>query len=206
MPEPSLFLEYCNKRFLSTLIHMEASEFVLALVKQLTWPAVVVISLLLLRKPLGDVLVLAKRVRVKNMMDVEFAQVVQDEITAVGKEVEEIFDQQPVDQRRSSTIASLPTDGVLEAWKELDQAARQLAERQGFVSDEQDQEPYKSVQRYLQQHELADVKVLKIFADLRNLRNRVAHALDYQLGQATASRYVALCEQLVNYFNERNGG
>lgn len=48
---------------------------------------------------------------------------------------------------------------------------------------------------------LINTKQGKLFSELRQLRNRVAHAVNYEVAKAEAIQYIELCFKLIEHLN-----
>lgn len=178
---------------------MSWMEFTLGLLDKLAWPLIVVFIILSLRKPIADLIPLAKRMKYKDF-ELEFGQELRAVTrTAAGEAFPEL-----TQDKRARLIASadeLPNATVLEAWSALADSARQLIQsrHQELVLDSST--PYKQLENILLSEALIDIKKGKLFSELRQLRNRVAHARGFEVGRAEALQYTELCFRLVDHLD-----
>ena len=169
-------------------------EFTLELVNQLVWPITLVICLYLLRSPLSLLIPFAESIKYKDF-ELQFSQ----ELEQVSQQASEAIpafsiESSPLKQERIADF--LPNASILSAWNALDQAAQQkLLSYDASISIPADQ-PYKYVGKALLENNLISQKQSKIFHDLRVLRNKVAHAENFQISGKLAKQYIEVCDAL----------
>lgn len=176
---------------------MDAMTFTLRLVELIIWPFIIVFGLITLKKPLTLLIPLASRLKYKEL-EVEFSQ----DLKAIKHEAKCAFPEMTQD-RKALLIASadeLPNATILEAWEEVDAAAIELLHRQGKQVDLNSPTRYKHLEETLIKESLIDTKKAKLFSELRQLRNKVAHAVNYEIGAAESIQYTELCYKLIEYF------
>lgn len=175
---------------------MDTTQFIIELTDKLAWPLVAVMALAMLKRPLEELLPLAKRLKYKDL-EVEFDQVLQ----AVSRDAAGVFPELEQDQRSRliATVKHLPNAAVLEAWDEVDVAAETLIRQQVKDVDLAVNTRYKTMGTILARQELLDTKKVKLFHELRQLRNKVAHAENFSVGPAEAVQYIELCLRLVEH-------
>ncbi len=177
---------------------MSWMHFIIELLDKLAWPLVVVFSILILREPLSALIRLAKKVKF-NDFEVEFSQ----ELKTVSKKAEGAFPELKQD-KKSILIASVenfPNSAILGAWKAVDEAAESLITSKRSDVDLNINTRYKLIENILVKGNIIDTKKGKLFNELRQLRNKVAHASGYEVGKAEAIQYVELCFKLVGHLN-----
>ena len=84
--------------------------------------------------------------------------------------------QDPRKERLSELVNKLPNSTCLETWALLDETAVTLVQKIQPEADLESTTLYKKIEQILQQTELLDTKKIKLFSELRQLRNKVAHA------------------------------
>ncbi|MBN2342822.1 MAG: hypothetical protein JXX29_19845 [Deltaproteobacteria bacterium] len=178
---------------------MQTTEFILAIIDKLLWPVTVVTALLVLRKPLDVLIPKATKVKIKDV-ELEFGKA----LDAVEENAAKAFPELKGNRRSVilSTAASMPSTAVLDAWKAVDAVAESLLVQEVPALNLQVSERYKLMEETLLERGLLDVKKGKLFSELRQLRNKVAHATRFQVGQTEAARYVDLCFVLVEHFEQ----
>ncbi|MCG8518720.1 MAG: hypothetical protein MI794_12080 [Pseudomonadales bacterium] len=182
---------------------MNWMEFTLALLQQLVWPVSIIICLVLLRRPVSRLIPMAKRFRFQGM-EVEFHQ----ELKAASRNAQAAFPELLADRRclLLSSVEHLPNTSILEAWRAVDEAAETLVRRHRPGVDLSSDTRYKDIETLLIAEDLVDTKKAKLFSELRQLRNKVAHARSFEVGKAEAMKYIELCFRLVEYLEQRARG
>ncbi len=174
-------------------------QFFVELVDKLVWPCVVVFGFITLKKPLASLLPLATKFKYKDL-ELEFGK----ELKAVTKNVQGAFPELKQD-KKSVLIAStenFPNSAVLEAWQVVDEATEQLIKSKDEVVELNSDTRYKQMEDILINTNIIDTKKGKLFNELRQLRNKVAHADGFQIGKVEAIQYIELCFTLVEHLTE----
>lgn len=185
---------------------MDTLTFAAEVVKAVAWPASVFASVLLLRKPLANLLPRTSSVKYGEL-EVEF-----------GREISELHDKAAtelpaatapkapapgLEDRLVDVLAVSPNAAVLSAWREVERAALQLVEAQGLRVDSGTATPYKSIQELLARSDTVEPEKIRIFDDLRRLRNKVAHAPGLQVTTDNALEFIEVALALVLYLRKR---
>lgn len=179
---------------------MDWITFSARLVDALAWPLTVLVGVLLLRKPLSQLLPEMRKVKYKDF-EAEFGA----EMHELREEAERERESMPSGDGRARRLHDLaavaPNAAVLEAWREVEGAAKALLEAEGYDLDYEVATPYRLIEGVLGSEELVETRHVKMYRQLRRLRNKVAHAEGYELSAEQARQYVelalALREQLV---------
>lgn len=146
-------------------------EFIASLVGHIAWPAVVVVSVLLLRKPVMALLPDLQKLKVKDI-EVEFGRKL-EEAKAEVDQLPEV--QLPVEEPRIRFEVNPdmgPSLAVLQAWKTVEIELFTLAEAAGVAG----KGPTGGVVRALRAENLIDNATARALDDLRQLRNLAAHS------------------------------
>lgn len=178
---------------------MTWQEFILQLLDRVLWPATVVVALFLFRRPLSGLLPLARKLKYKDL-EIEF----RENIKQLSQDAEQAFPELKQDSKAAliALAKDFPNEAVLDAWNAVDEAAaRFIRFREGEVDLDSDR-PYKLIQDLLEAGGYLETKKLKLFSELRQLRNKVAHAPEYAVNPAGAVQYIELCFKLVEHFHE----
>ncbi len=185
---------------------MDGLTFTAEVIKALAWPASVFASVLLLRKPLARLLPRTSSVKYGEL-EVEF-----------GREIGELHDKvatelptataprtpaPSLEDRLVDLLAVSPNAAVLAAWREVERAALQLARAQGLRVDSDTDTPYKSIQQLLASSDLVEPSRVKIFDDLRRLRNKVAHAPGLRVSTDSALEFIEVSLALIAYLRQQ---
>lgn len=177
---------------------MSWMEFTIALLDKLVWPAVLVFGVITLRRPLSKLIPLAKKLKFREL-EVEFGQ----GLKAVTEQAQGVFPELKTDSK-AMLIASanhLPNSAIIEAWEQVDLAAEQLIKSHCNNITLDKNTRYKHIENILISEALINTKQGKLFNELRQLRNRVAHAVGYEVGRAEAIQYIELCFKLIEHLN-----
>lgn len=183
---------------------MDWLTFSVELIKALIWPLLVVIILIIIRKPLSELVPYLKKLKLGEL-EAEFEKTV--------RQIKDNMDQEPAlkskktaalippaETERLYQLAEIaPNAAVLEAWKKLELAAKELIARRGYELDYNIAAPYRLIERILEKTQLIELKKVKVFNELRKLRNKIAHAADFEISFDQAKEYIALANSLRSY-------
>lgn len=183
---------------------MDWKQFLSSIVESLTWPTVVVLLVILLRKPLSGLLPLLERMKFKDF-EIGFAQKLGDAKTDFSKlELKESGRLQG-DARveAAEQLTSVyPRGAVLEAWIMLETSAiKALREVAPDLQVSQMKNPA-SLAKLLQQYGLLTDDGVRSFSDLRFLRNAAAHAGELNLSENQAAEYIKLASDMMFFLEE----
>ena len=94
--------------------------------------------------------------------------------------------------------AASPTGAIIEAWKDIEQNARDVAEGSGLPLGGNPARPYFNLQKFLSDNDLLPKAEINTFRELRMIRNRAAHSSDFEITVDQARRYVSLADRLID--------
>jgi hypothetical protein len=179
-------------------------EFSVEMVKALVWPLLVVVALVIIRKPLSELVPYLKRLKVGEL-EAEFEKSVREirdnldrELLAKDKKAAAVIPQSELeDLTQLAEIA--PNAAVLETWKTVELAAKKLIASRGYKLDYNTSMPYRLIERILRKANLVEMKKIKVFDELRRLRNKIAHAADFEISSVQAREYIGLANSLRAY-------
>lgn len=170
------------------------AETLLNYLDVLIWPLIAVMGFFLFRKPLLDRLGQAHKLKFKDL-EIEFSE----DIQSVRRDAQQAF---PI--RHENTQARLlrraihfPSTTVRDAWREVDTAAVTLLKLNDAVDEISDDTRFKDIADALMSEALLSTKQIKLFHELRRLRNKAAHAQDFAVSPADAVQYVELCFRVI---------
>ncbi len=175
---------------------MNWMEFVIQVFDKLAWPFVILICVFSLKRPIAKLIPLAKKLKFKDL-EVEFGQ----ELKAISQKAEGAFPELKYD-KKSLLIASannLPNSAIIQAWDAVDTAAECLIRAKNINIELDVNTRYKHIESILLKESFINTKQGKLFSELRQLRNRVAHAVGYEIGKVEAVQYIELCFKLVSH-------
>jgi hypothetical protein len=178
-------------------------EFTLLAMDKVIWPATLICVLLILREPLRLLLPFAQSIKFKEF-EVSFSQ----ELEQVSEQATDALPKynppaSPIkSQRLIQNAGVLPNQSILEAWKSVDASAQALLLSQQPNIKIPEKQRYKFMGEHLLQSQLITQKQAKLFHELRQLRNKVAHAKNYSVNSVLAVQYIELCLALVEYLDQ----
>lgn len=178
---------------------MNWMEFIVGLLDALAWPLVVIFCIVSLKKPITMLIPLAKKLKFHDL-ELEFGE----KLKAVSKKAEGAFPELRTDKRTTllASVENLPNSAVIEAWDIVDDAAERLILSRKSNVDLHIPTRYKVIENILVTENFIETKKGKLFSELRQLRNKVAHAENFQVGKAEARQYIELCFKLTDYLKE----
>lgn len=184
---------------------MDWLTFISSLVGSLAWPIVVLTGLYMFRRSIRDLVPSIRRLKYKEF-EADFGR----ELEEVKKITSDISDIKKLPDYSSDgkfqkllTVASVaPNAAVLEAFREVEFAARNRLEKENSTPDMSSAAPYRLIQRILEAKGILDRKGIKVFDELRTLRNKVAHAGEYEISPAQATEYVEISWTIIEALNK----
>ena len=176
---------------------MHWMEFTLAVIDKITWPGIVLIALLILHKPLQALLPSTQSVKYKDF-ELNFSQQLEKISEQASTDLPPL---PPIDKLTLTKNAQfLPNQSILQAWVKVDKSAEQLLLKHLPNIHIHQEQRYKFIGQSLLNHHLITNKQAKLFNELRQLRNKVAHAPDYEVNTVLALQYIDLCFALIEAF------
>lgn len=170
---------------------------------KLIWPATLIGVLLILREPLRLLLPFAQSIKFKEF-EVNFSQEL-DNATAQANAALPKYHPPAhlsVSQRLKQNASFLPNQSILQAWKSVEASAESLLLNQQPQLTIPEKQRYKFMGEHLLQQQLITQKQANLFHELRQLRNKVAHAKNYSVNSVLAVQYIELCLALVEYLDQ----
>jgi hypothetical protein len=179
---------------------MDWLTFLAEVIKALAWPVTVVILLLLLRKPISDLIPLLQHLKYKDL-ELDFGKKVQELIADMKKELpgNGKLPDTTLKQRLSQLSQSSPRAAILEAWLELEEVALEALKRKQFAITSQDARSPLQLGHALLEAGILDQGKHEIYNRLRNLRNSATHASEFPIGVETAIDYAEAATRLAEY-------
>jgi hypothetical protein len=176
---------------------MHWMQFVVELVKPLAWPLALIVTVLLLRKEIKNLLSLLRKLKA-GPLEAEFDREVKELRAEVETELPPTPLPTPAAQERSSSqrqkLVQLsqvnPRSAIIEAWLGVEFAAQRALGQVG-QSPRPNASPI-SLFRDLSKSQLLDPELLALFQDLRALRNQAVHVSDFNPSQEAALNYIDL--------------
>jgi hypothetical protein len=182
-------------------------EFFAAVVDSLAWPSALVILVVLLREPISGLIPLLHRLRYKDL-ELEFGRRLEAakseaavlQLPPAPSEALRPPQESEFIERISTLAGTSPRAGVLEAWRELEDAAASAARQRGHIGPKQYHRTPANLVRALRKSSQVDSGIISLLEDLRIMRNRAAHATDFALSVDSAMEFAYLAERVIEYF------
>ncbi|MDO0946112.1 hypothetical protein [Chromohalobacter israelensis] len=181
---------------------MGVLTFLSEIVRSVAWPVTVVVLVVVLRRPLVELIPLLRRLKYKEL-ELDFSQ----QVSELKAEAESISQEHPEEKGRISPISnrilslvSFSTRAsIMEAWLEVESAAIAVASSFWNQPPNDVMRNYPKLGEYLLQCKVINEKQLGIFNTLRKLRNKAVHAEDLELNEKDTSSYVQLALDLAEH-------
>lgn len=188
---------------------MDALTFISELVRSLAWPATSVVLVLLLRKPIAELIPLLRRLKYKDL-ELEFGRRVAEVKAEASEELPPPQPPAAYEAAEEQTLLELaklsPRAAVTEAWRQVEVAAIEAARRNDIsVSPSEAMSPTR-VLRALERHRVIDAGKLGLMHDLRGLRNQAAHSPEFAISTAAALEYVQLARRMFDFLKVARRG
>jgi hypothetical protein len=187
-------------------------EFISSMVASLAWPVFLTLILVVLKKPLLELISALKSLRFKDI-EFDFGR----RVEAIEKEAEEaelvlgghvhgtLAETAPDEEARLQRIAELsPRAAIVEAWIIIEEALQGAALRLGI-----NVESHKDVNRILValgKEPTVNQNLLSVIREMRSLRNDAAHVSDCALTVSEAQGLVSLAFQVAEALGKLAGG
>ncbi len=172
--------------------------FVSKLVETLAWPAVVLIVVSLLRKELGALFAILKKVKA-GPVEAEFEREINELKSVADAELPAVEQQALVTsgQNELEQLAQVnPRAAIIESWRRLELAARKALSRLGITMSWRDAASPIAHARNLARNALLSQEELVLFNDLRNLRNMSVHAENFSPTLDAALSYIEVASRV----------
>ncbi|MCD4484652.1 hypothetical protein LQR31_09235 [Chromobacterium vaccinii] len=188
---------------------MDKLTFIAEVVKTLTWPTSLVLLAVMLRKPVGELIPLLRKLKYKEV-EMEFSREIAnlkanstsipeqpirptDSHSKEQQAVEHLTER--VKTKRDDLLRMMGFStrvSVMEAWLEVEAAATEVASSFWNIPPNNSLKNFPRLGEYLLQCKVIDQKQLESFKRLQQLRNKAAHAQELDLSEEDARSYVEL--------------
>lgn len=178
---------------------MNSFEFTLQLIDKIIWPVTTVGLIVLLRQPIKALIPFLSKAKI-SAMELEFNQ----ELNRVQQMV-------PTDMRSMDWKVNLmtmaqqtPNTAVLESWKAIETRTEKLIQSVAPDTTLIPETRFKDMQHILAKGQWLTTKQVKIYDELRQIRNRVAHAEAYDVTTDQALSYLSIALPLIEHLDQKN--
>ncbi len=176
-------------------------DFFASIIDSLAWPIVILIIILIFRAHLISALKNLKSVKYGDAEATFERELAEATFTAQALETPEIETAKENTARINELIemaSTSPTGAIIEAWKDIEKAARDVVEKSGLPLASTPSRPYFNLQNFLSDHNLLPKAEIDTFRELRMIRNRAAHSNDFDISSDIARRYINLADRLID--------
>ena len=181
---------------------MDFPSFVVGLVHALAWPATIITLVILLRKPLSELIPLLQRVKYKDL-EIEFGERLEEARAEVLPSGEAVTGPSAAEEKAAQLAAVSPRAAVLETWRELEvevlRAAKSILKKRG--DDSTGLRAFRAFAEVERSQEF-DRSVAAVLRELRMLRNKAAHAPDFAISAESAIEYARVADQVLQRLKE----
>lgn len=178
---------------------MDALTFISEIIKSLAWPAAVAFLVLMLKKPITQLIPLLRKLKYKEL-EMEFSEeiaVLKAEAAVPISSIDQPVITQTSSPNRLLQLVNFSTRAaIMEAWLEVEAAATEVASSFWSEPPSDTFRNYPKLGEYLLQCKVIDTKQLETFNKLRQLRNKAAHAEELNLSESDAKSYIELASAL----------
>ncbi len=178
---------------------MDYLQFIAALTRSLAWQITVIVAILLLRKPLSELIVSLRLLKYKDLQ-LEFDR----KLDAAGTDAANIVQQslEPTGPKLEAIEGEQPWKQIMDAWPKVEEALRALAQNAG-ISVSPESNPL-SLTQALEQKRRIDPATRRIIEELYDLRNSAVHSGGGNLiTPAQAKRYLTYAGIVIWSLNAR---
>jgi hypothetical protein len=175
---------------------------VASITESLAWPMTFLVAVALLRTALVRLIPQLNRFSYGDL-EAEFGERVnalQRPAAATAGADAERWQRDMAVERDLAEVA--PNAAVLEAWMAVEAAARRLLRVRGHAVEAGGDTPYLSVERALDRDAGVSRQTTQLFRELRQLRNRVAHAAGFTVRPPLAKQYVLVARALADSLHD----
>lgn len=188
---------------------MDTLTFIAELAKAFAWPGFILLLILLLRKPIRDIIPLLTRLKYKDF-ELEFGRRVEEVKAEAAFELLEEEPREILPRELGERIYKLaeisPRAAVLEAWRTIENEAMEIAKAELQRQGRELEKPLlHNALRILERAERIDQQTSGLIKELRSLRNQAAHAPEFALSIDSVLEYAAIANRLARKLKKIHG-
>jgi hypothetical protein len=182
---------------------MDIWSFLASIMSSLAWPGTIFAIVILLRKPIGELIPLLRNIRYKNL-EIDFGRRLEKlEVQADRAELPSITpttappDEYPLDVDYWDTIERLsevsPRAAISEAWRRVEWSLDDYFQKIG----KERPGSYQGMLRSIRAQNRHVPPAMSLLQDLRILRNKAVHAREFDIDSQRAIEFAQLAERIV---------
>lgn len=181
---------------ISTILALVPSmDNLIKLLDVVAWPFVVLVLVLIMRKPIKGLIPLIENIKYKDL-DIKFRKEldkIEESVRESGVEVKHEIDK--TSQIYKLAVVS-PESVILQSWKELENAARDKV-KQFAPKEETFRNLLNRPVSYLEYTGALPPSTAQAVRELQTLRNQAAHSVDFKVSQKSAINYALLSKTIL---------
>lgn len=177
---------------------MDWLTFFSTIIGSIIWPVVIIISVIILKKPISDLIPLLKKLKYKDF-EAEFSKDVAELRHIVKREIPQPLPAGSTGQtvEKLTQLADLsPRSVVLESWRDVESSALDATQRKELKITTTPHPSPVAIGRALADAEIIDENTLEIFNMLRSMRNKAVHADDLSMDKDDALEYADMADKI----------
>ena len=173
---------------------MNFLQFLASIIDSLAWPGVTGFGLYVLRKPAGKLLERVSRFKYKDL-EAEFRDTLEDIKPPITDAIDvEVIEKSTVNTVSLTELAEVsPRAAIMEAWIKVENATADYCTSKGLDS----RISYQGLRRLPQEQKKEIEHILTPYQELRVLRNKAAHASDFELKPESAKEYIDVANYII---------
>lgn len=192
---------------------MDIWSFIASVISSLAWPGTVLLCVILLRKPIAELIPLMRNLRYKGLK-IDFgrrleeleAEADQAELPSIPPPTTEAPEELGPATEYWETVERLsevsPRAAIAEAWRRVELALDDYFRRLG----QERPRSYQGTLLALRDQNRLIPPAMSLFQELRVLRNRAVHARDFDIDSQQAIEFAQLAERIVASLETDQGG
>lgn len=179
---------------------MDALTFIANVINSLVWPLTVIIVLIVLRRPIAEVIPLLQTLRWKDIelnFETKIKQIEsQAEQENLPMKPERILLPAPrtIDEMVENLLTVSPQLGIVEAFAYVEKSIREAAPKHGLPQNME----INSIVNRLRERTILSDGIVQLYYQLKRLRDYTSHTTAPEVSQEQAHRYVEQALRLAN--------
>lgn len=177
---------------------MDALTFIVEMTKALAWPASVIFIIMLLRKPIIELLPFLEELKYKDFA-LKFHKEVSEAKEKISFESSQIKESPKFKEEQDSLLKIVsvsPRAAVMESWTSLQNTLLKISLDAGQIDTIENYREHSRVGHAMLGKNAFTKSDFKIYHNLRELRNKATHMPDFVISTQDAKDFVNLATQL----------
>ena len=179
---------------------MRFPDFLVGLADAAAWPLVVLVLILILKKPLLELIPLIENIRYRNF-EISFNRRLANVELQFGFR-RTFYGHDRVLFKVMQDASAHPRGAIIEAWVEIEKAMVELQRTSEIEMRPWRTRSYAQLARVLLESEMINSELAEAIRELWTMRNQAAHASELAITEDLALRYVALASRVISELRE----